>query len=35
MLAPTALEASGAVIGSVNIVNGSIFNLEDPKENRA
>lgn len=35
MLAPAALEASGAVIGAVHISNRSIFDLEDPEEDKA
>ena len=35
LLAPAALEASGAVIGSVTIVNDSIFDLDDPEENKS
>jgi hypothetical protein len=35
MLAPTVLEASGAVIGSVTIVNDNVFDLDDPKENKS
>ncbi|MGB5720381.1 MAG: POTRA domain-containing protein [Woeseiaceae bacterium] len=35
MLAPAMLEASGAVVGKVNIRSGSIFDLDDPDENKA
>jgi hypothetical protein len=35
ILAPAALEASDVVIGNVAISNGSIFNLDDPEENKA
>ena len=35
MLAPAALETSGAVIGSINIANQNIFDLERPDEDRA
>lgn len=35
LLAPAALEASGAVIGTVTISNGNIFDLDDPRENKA
>jgi outer membrane protein assembly factor BamA len=35
MLAPAVLEASGAVIGSVHISNRSIFDLENPDEDKA
>ena len=34
-LAPAALEASGAIIRSVHISNGSVFDLDDPEENKA
>jgi len=35
LLAPALLEASGARIGTVTITNGSIFDLENPDENKA
>ena len=35
LLAPALLEASGARIGTVSITNGSIFDLENPDENKA
>ena len=35
MLAPSLLEQSGAVIGTVTIANRNIFDLEDPEENKA
>ncbi len=35
MLAPAVLEATGAVIGSVHIANASIFDLDNPEENRS
>lgn len=35
MLAPAALEASGAVVGSINIENQNIFDLQDPEEDKA
>lgn len=34
ILAPAALISPSLVIGAVNIVNGSIFNLDDPRENK-
>jgi len=33
-LRPEALDSSGAVVGSVQIDNGSIFDLQNPKENK-
>ncbi len=33
-LVPEALERSGAVIGKISIVNGSIFDLENPAEDK-
>ena len=35
MLAPAVLEATGAVIGSVHIANASIFDLDNPEENKS
>lgn len=35
MLAPNLIEASGAVIGSVKVANGNIFDLDDPAEDKA
>jgi hypothetical protein len=35
MLAPSLLEQSGAVIGTVTIANRNIFDLDDPAENKA
>lgn len=35
MLAPSLLEQSGAVIGTVTIANRNIFDLDDPEENKA
>lgn len=34
MLAPAMVEASGAMIGTVTITNGSIFDLDNPEENK-
>jgi hypothetical protein len=34
-LTPDVLEASGAIIGKVTIDNGNIFDLDNPKENKA
>lgn len=35
LLAPAYIESSGAVIGSITIANGNIFDVDDPEEDKA